>query len=280
MRAWIEAIFQSSENRAVIEWIAGVVLVLIGGLWVTIKFFFSKRDRKSQSHPTMREEAQAQATDFFVYISQSKLDMLVQQIPAENKSKSARKASLELGPLTTEFSAESSSDTRHNVVTISNSIELSCKLRTLERPEGWLKDRLSVKHVLLNANPHLYLLVGKKYNMYHLLGGSSYHVIGNRRPQSVDIGYSYLPFLAEALTEVFAPDFVEKKHLLDRLHGRDTELIPSIREHEWADWIYRLYEDSHCDEFNVKFLARFLARGRSLYGWQCTISSPLYVALE
>jgi hypothetical protein len=62
------------------------------------------------------------------------------------------------------------------------------------------------KHVRAKENPEIFLLVGKKYGMYHLLGGSGHHVVGNVRASEVRINYSYFPYIASRLPDTVAAD--------------------------------------------------------------------------
>ncbi len=49
MLAKILALLQAPDNRAVLGWIGGGIVVVIGGLWTAFKFFFSKKKEPTVS---------------------------------------------------------------------------------------------------------------------------------------------------------------------------------------------------------------------------------------
>jgi hypothetical protein len=46
----IWAFLQDPANRAVLGWIGGGLVVVVGGLWAAIRFFFSKRPNVSAAN--------------------------------------------------------------------------------------------------------------------------------------------------------------------------------------------------------------------------------------
>ncbi len=53
MLADIWSFLQDETNRAVLAWIGGGLVVLIGGVWAVLKFILSKRTGKSAPAPTV-----------------------------------------------------------------------------------------------------------------------------------------------------------------------------------------------------------------------------------
>ena len=47
------AFLQDPANRAVLAWIGGGIVVVIGGLWAAFQFFFSKEKPKTELKPTV-----------------------------------------------------------------------------------------------------------------------------------------------------------------------------------------------------------------------------------
>jgi hypothetical protein len=212
---------------------------------------------------------------YYIYISKAKIDMLLPQVPEAFKAKFAAEIGIHLGLLNAKVSSELPRDLDDNIrrlEVVSNHIESSQEPGDLGNPKEWIKDVMSVKHLSVKENRELFLLVGKKYDQYHLLGGSSHHVVGNVRPADATIGYSYFPYLAGALTNVFSEWYSKINEARVNLDVTGDNLMRSIRQSEWSDVVYALYEKSDATTFDVEFLARFLSHGVG-----CTVSSPLYV---
>jgi hypothetical protein len=53
MFASIWAFVQDPGSRAVLSWIGGGIVVVIGGIWAAFKFFASKEKPKAQPGPTV-----------------------------------------------------------------------------------------------------------------------------------------------------------------------------------------------------------------------------------
>jgi uncharacterized protein (DUF1330 family) len=219
--------------------------------------------------------------DYYIYISKSKADMMLPQVPLNLKAKYAAEAGVHLGifevKLKTEVTNEPVEADAHKVKFLTDYISSSQQIGNLQSSKEWIRDRLHVKHLTVQENPDLFLLVGEKYGMYHLLGGSSHHVVGNIRPTNVTIGYSYFPYLADALTKTFSAEYNPAAALFEPPTEGERALIPGIRDHEWADAVYALYNESASPTFQIEFFGRFLAFGQSLHRVRCTATSPLWV---
>src|SRR5262249_35902227 len=152
-----------------------------------------------------------------------------------------------LGVLNAKVSSEiprdfDDNDTRR-LEAVSSYIQSSHELGTLKESKEWIKDTIQVKHLSVKENRDLFLLVGKKYDMYHLLAGSSHHVLGNVRPDNANVGYSYFPYLATALDEASLDRYEKvRKANVDPAFATGDH-IPAIRQHEWANVVYSLYEE-------------------------------------
>jgi hypothetical protein len=169
----------------------------------------------------------------------------------------------------------------HRLNLVSEYIEKNEKIGTLDKPERWIKDRLEVMHVQVEENPALFLLVGKRQGRYHLLGGSSRHVVGNVCPTTVQVAYSYFPYLADAMNGIFSDDLSASIRVLpqreeERLGFKRSKAF-GMNTKELSNVVWTLFHRSKGQSFPVEFLARFFVEGGTTAGYRCTISSPLYV---
>jgi len=213
------------------------------------------------------------------------MKMLISQIPEEKKEKLSLQTGINLGVFNTKATVDrqpkTDGDYISSIETVCEELEKQGEIGTLEFPGEWVKDEIHVKYLRVNENPGLFIMVGEKHGRFHLLGGSSYHILGNQRPKDTNLGYSFFPYLAKALEECFSEKHDEYLRDHKKIFGKDVgadEIISGIKEKEWADTVYRLYNDSDEISFPVEFFAKYYAEGKSFYGPMCTISSPVYVS--
>ncbi|UIJ91910.1 SAVMC3_10250 family protein (plasmid) [Sinorhizobium meliloti] len=221
-------------------------------------------------------------TKYYLYVSTSKLDMLADQIPESAKQKYAAEFGFNWGVASGKIGAEiEPPQPSKRLDAVAHYLIAEKKPRCLEDAREWVLDRLTVKHLAVRAVPNLFLLVGKRNGMLHCLGGSTHHVVGNRRGKEADSSYSYFPYMAEALSREFSEEGISFPENREKLYGKDkvSRELAGVRSHEWADAVADLYSNP-APTFEIAFLSRFLAQGRDLNGEYCTVSSPLYVELK
>jgi hypothetical protein len=221
---------------------------------------------------------------FYTYVSKAKVDMLLPQVPRVFKNKFSAELGINIGIFTTKISSESSgrvddSDV-HRLELVSDYLKSSDEVGDLKSSKKWIKDDLEVKHLTVKENRNLFLLVGKKHDAYHLLGGSTHHIIGNVKAAEVSVNYSYFPQLVEELSDALsekgqAREEAVQQHLAEQ--GIFEKDLLSMEQEEWAEVVCSLYERSTSPTFSVRFLARFLSRAETYDDQVCTVSSPLYV---
>lgn len=179
---------------------------------------------------------------YYVYISNSKIDMLLPQVPVDKKIKIAAEIGVNIGILNAKLCSEAEQASQDTQVSRLNAltryIEATVEPSTLEVPCDWIRNELEVKHLKLPQNPNVFIMVGKKYDKYYLLGGSTHHVVGNSQPEGVTMGYSYLPYLVEHLEKSLSEEEEQVREFKKKLYGGEVEFMAGIREHEWAkrDW--------------------------------------------
>jgi len=212
------------------------------------------------------------------------MKMLLSQVSEEKKEKLSVQVGLNLGIFNTKITADSQPNEDGNNIAkiglICDELEKQGEIGNLEFPGEWIKDEMEVKYLRVKENPNLFIMVGKKNEKYHLLGGSSHHVIGNEKPKDAHLGYSFFPYLVEELEKSFSEEhdnYIQMQKDVLGVGFEGNEFIPGINEKEWSDTIYRLYNDSDNIIFSVEFFARYYGEGKSLYGSFCTLSSPIYV---
>ncbi|TBY65765.1 hypothetical protein E0H39_07135 [Rhizobium leguminosarum bv. viciae] len=220
---------------------------------------------------------------YYLYISQTKLEMIAQQIPEPLKQKYSGEFGINWWIVTAKASTEvETSSVSRTVDGVSEFIVQQKNPGSLQDAREWALDRMTVKHLTVKEDPNLFLLVGLKDGIYHCLGGSAHHVIGNRRGADADINYSYFPYMVGAIQREFSEEGIAGRESREEFFGKEKVRsdFAGVKTHEWADAVRALYEWSDAPTFEVAFLARQLAYGRSLHGDYCAVWSPLYIELK
>ncbi len=136
---------------------------------------------------------------YYIYISDTKVDMLYPQIPKSILKKIASTLSIDLKLLGAEISVagkgNSSDDTRYSKVQIvSEYIEKHLDVGSIDAPSTYLKGKLS-----MGWGPTLGIAYfgGNTARTILGLGGSGHHIIGSNQESLKTDSYSSLNFLRE-----------------------------------------------------------------------------------
>ncbi len=218
----------------------------------------------------------------YIYISRAKVDLYVDQIPEPVKKRFAFELGVNLGILRGTIKSVPGKDDSlvPRLLAAEKFIEAERVVKTLETPKEWVRDMLDVRHILLEENPNVFMIIGRRDNIIVLLAGSAAHVVGTAAPETVNIGASYLPFLAKALEKSLSRmDAMtdEKLRLLRNEYGGSVASASGVCEDELASMIYNLWQFSHSIEFRIEFLGRELFTSKRPDEITCCIISPLYV---
>jgi hypothetical protein len=202
---------------------------------------------------------------FYTYISKSKVEMLLPQIPAKLKKKFAAEVGVHVGVFDLKLSSELTDEVRsadsHKVKLLSDYIEATEEVGSLNHPRAWVKDRLKVKNVRIEDKPEIFMLVGLKYEKCHLLGGSARHVVGHSVPGNASVTYSYFPHIAAQLQTTLLSEEIEE---WPSIFGEEAEPFAGESPDEWVNAVWMLYESCKTPEFEIEFLGRFLAQDRRI----------------
>lgn len=220
----------------------------------------------------------------YLYISSTKVDAYWQQISNADKQKLQGELGINLGIVSAK--AVLASDQSSTLIAKLHTVEAYVRRNEALGPAAseclWVMERLRVHHVTLPENPSIFLLSGVAGPVKLLLAGSAAHVVSGSPSETVRLGYSYLPHLARALSDVLDKRDAETKRDRDfrqSIFEDDGRLVPSIQVHELGDVVHRLSEEPEGEPLEVDFLGVRLFDGTSLYRSRTAVISPLYVSL-
>ena len=199
---------------------------------------------------------------YYVYISDSKVDMLLPQVDPGFAGKRSTELGINLKLVTGKHKRESDPDRIARLERVVRHIDDFCDVGTIDEPGQYFRGRLTMR---MRQSEGLVYLTGATEDTVVGLGGSNGHIIGGAAPKELP-GFprSLLPGMVEGLTAMAADD--APANALELAHMANRNL--------------------RADQQEVEFIAKRLAHGPSPYpeldgGKALTVlvGSPLFVAL-
>lgn len=233
--------------------------------------------------------------DYYVYVSDSKVDMLLPQIRRARDRKVSREMSAHVGPV----SAKQTSETRpledriHRLRVVVDHLRSKEQLGTIDLPGPWIEDELDLQWGMLNhfhmaAGEQVAWFSGYRDGVYLGMGGSASHLIGYGTADGGFRAGSLAPTLLAALSEEVA--LVLDEDEADRIEGRNRlAAVPELArdlEDETLRGIAGVAASHHFPAQRMRFVAKRLlwgptwtpdADGRAVEA-TAVLGTPLFVA--
>jgi hypothetical protein len=221
--------------------------------------------------------------EYYLYISDSKLDMIFPQIPEKAKLKLAAEIGLNIGVLQAKLKADPGTHSEGNRIDrlkiVTQHITRSNPVGTVDEPASWIAGAHSARVVYLPENDQVVFFVGNSTRGARFgLGGSRAHLVSRNKPEKVDIGWSFLPDLLQSLRMM---DTLSSKASLpsESTEGFIRETARND-EFEWMDLLRVAQRAASGPHIQIKFLAKtLLAATHPNDGIQGVLATPLYVAM-
>lgn|SRR5262245_2475486 len=142
--------------------------------------------------------------EYFLYISDSKVDMLFPQTSEKDKTKTAAEIGVNIGVfkgnVKTEREMETHNDRISRLAAVSNHLSECEKLGTIDQPNAWIKDTQSAQIVCLPQNDKVVFFIGESSKSTRFaLGGSTGNLVSRPSPETIGYGYSFLPNLLHSM---------------------------------------------------------------------------------
>jgi hypothetical protein len=204
---------------------------------------------------------------YYIYISDTKVDMLFAQIPQSILKKISGELNINLGMVSVSLKEKQNEQTRFDKVNVvSNYINEHLDVGDVDHPKAYFKETVSTRWGPLfgGDTENLVFFAGKTHQTIFGLGGSSQHVMGQQKGQSPG-------------PNSFTPSILASLKKLD-IHSDFGALSDDIASH--SDPL-RLVSDAAAwlegPEEKLEFLAKKLVEG-SLNSKHILLGSPIYVA--
>ncbi len=134
--------------------------------------------------------------DYYYYISDAKVDMLLAQIGDANAKKITSEIGFDLKPISAKRTTETATDNERiaRLEVVASFIRTHGKIGTAEKPDEYIEDTLPMWMTSIGVNPPVTYFTGRKGKTIVGLGGSMKHLIGAGAEAS-QIVTSSLPYM-------------------------------------------------------------------------------------
>lgn len=212
---------------------------------------------------------------YYTYVSQTKVDMLYDQIPAWNRERISKELKIDLKLISVTLSNASNTDSLFSKLEIvSKYIEKSDQVGTVDTPNSFFLGQMPLRWGPLSIGHHKFVYFSGVTDKTFLgLSGSIKHVIGNPGTSKttdlmsdIEISDSSAPKIITSLATV--------------LEAEDQDNLPLKRKPSYEIYLVeQMAKKMEGSLQNCTFLARNLMSGKRLDGKQVLLGSPIYVAL-
>jgi len=214
---------------------------------------------------------------YYIYISSSKINMLLPQIRSAIKKIPVTEVTFNVG-----FAGGTFRNEGNNIYTLVDNLrEVNSYIRKNDSvknlgenaAEGdWISGECGCYTITLENNLDVALFIGEYNGTEFALGGSSKHIIGSQESSSINIGWSFLPSLLRALNSF---NSVESRRPLD--------FYPSWPDapEQWHNVVSLALANCKKSRFpfsKMEFLARILLSHEEMEK-QFYLATPLYISL-
>jgi len=205
---------------------------------------------------------------YYIYISDTKVDMLFAQIPINILKKISAELSINLGVFNVTLRENQSEQTRFDKVhVVSNYINQHLDVGDVDHPQTYFKASVAMQWGALfgGSDQNFVYFAGKTDQTIFGLGGSTQHMIGEQKGQSPGAN-SFTPSILAALKKLdIHSDFPVSSHDV-QISGDPLRLVATATG--WREL---------GPEEPLEFLAKKLVEG-SLDSTHVLLGTPIYVA--
>jgi len=216
---------------------------------------------------------------YYVYISDTKVDMLYPQIPKPLLKRIASNLSIDLKLLGAEVSVGAKSsqaeETRYSKVRIvSEYIEKHLDVGTVDAPSTYFKGRLSMRQGTFKDQAVFFS--GETAKTVLGLSGSMKHVIGNAVGSEIPIPQSSLLYAIEYMIRVV----VSESKLIQYNTAVTTDDVEYDMQQDTLMGIIYLTKGEPGHKQQFEFLAKTLLQGQAYTKHYVVLGTPIYVAID
>ncbi len=231
---------------------------------------------------------------YYIYVSDTKVDMLYAQIPQGIKKKIATEIKIDLKILSTTFKDKEKVDdnTRYSRLNlVVDYIEKHLSVGSIDKPASYFRGVMPMYWGMLDGpnSDGIAYFGGEDNNNIVVLGGSTNHLLGNQSDKDSgrfsSITFGLIKFFNTYLEQERRMD--NDNRLLENLLNDELSFFSSTVKGDNLSKIERISKNINRDmpfmklaHSNLEFMARNLINGEGnmVTGQQVILGTPLYVA--
>jgi hypothetical protein len=221
---------------------------------------------------------------YFLYASTAKVDMLLPQIPHQEKVKLAGEIGVNVGVFSAKLKSEVALGLKEDRISrlhaVTKFLEKTQDIGTVDEPKAWVEGSGDIRIVYPDESRRAVFFVGRSaIGTRYALAGSSAHLLTRGGGSAADLGWSFLPDLMAALNSMIR--VFENPHTRDEAGERTFKLLAHAYESEWIDLVAELERQAPPPAMKVHFLAKRLLNDTPIHqGFGAVLATPLYIAME
>lgn len=217
---------------------------------------------------------------YYLYISDSKVDMLFPQVPDADQKQTAAKFGFDVKILSASFEVqqEKFKSGVARLQAVEEYIRTTQHVGTPRARSSWIAGAVDAK--LVNTGDGAIFFVARSGEFFLALGGSEHHLTGAAQSQRVGIPFSLLPSLTGALLRIGDEQIKESSSIAEE---KLKDLLAAGAGGGFSTWvtvIKGLWDGATVPSQRIDFLAKRLATEEIPHSDDgTTLATPLYVAL-
>jgi hypothetical protein len=219
--------------------------------------------------------------EYYLYISESKVNMLFPQLPQETKGKLGAEFEANAGVLKVKVKSEKESQPKENLIArlqvVVDHLKRSEEPGSVDKPKSWIEDTQSARVIYLAEDNQVVFFVGTSPGGSRFaLGGSAANLLSHQKPETVQIGWSFLPDLIQSLRMMVS---VSEEESSRESVERFLSGTAASNEFEWMD-LLKAVQGASGTTIRIKFMAKKLVSGAHVQDRRFgVLATPLYVAM-
>lgn len=210
---------------------------------------------------------------YYMYVSESKVEMLYAQIPKPIQSKLETEVKLNLQILNISFSDKQFEDSFYTKLnTVVEYISNNMNVGSIHSPGEYFRGTLHLRWA--HIHPEIVFWGGKLNETVVGLGGSMRHVLGQNKQNIAFPSHSHSAYLADLLMKELQIQTVEPK--VNRKLPEEVfeyRILNSVNE--WSESLPTRYDDIQ----KFEFLAKKIRYSKLLDSIPVLLGTPIYVAI-
>ncbi|MBA2670093.1 MAG: hypothetical protein H0U67_06975 [Gemmatimonadetes bacterium] len=214
---------------------------------------------------------------YYQYISDDKVGVLLPQF--DRGSRWRTNLRLSVGEIAAEIHSEPRELTSRvaRLEAVERHLRRACRIGTLEEPASWFGGSCLGRIAYFTEDPRGVFVFAPVGHRLLVIGGSAKHLIGVKRKQRIEGGYSFFPRMIEALLHSTTISLALQPPDEESMANPTTTVAGG--ERAWGHLVEYALRDLRAPRQRYEFLAKRL-HTVPYRGLEILVATPLFIAVE